>query len=78
MKQTLDELKKSQSEYAFKLSRIMRDLSIDILQWENSKNENVALYRGIADKINYAYTKLGEAADYFKEDSKTVSVWKIK
>jgi hypothetical protein len=57
----LKELDSSQNDYAFKLSRVMRDLQIDLMQWESSKESNSKLFKATAGKIQYAYEKLEEA-----------------
>lgn len=75
---TINELDSNQSDYAFKLSRVMRDLKVDIMQWDSAKNANVTLFRNTATKIKYSYDKLGEANTHFKQNTATVNVLRIK
>lgn len=75
---TIKELDNNQSDYAFKLSRVMRDLKIDIMQWESAKGMNSKLFANTATKIKYAYEKLEEANSYFRQKTRSVSIWRIK
>lgn len=75
---TIRELDSNQSDYAFKLSRVMRDLKVDIMQWDSAKNVNATLFRSTATKIQYAYQKLEEVNLHFKQNTTTVNVLRIK
>jgi len=75
---TIKELDSNQSDYAFKLSRVTRDLKVEIMQWDSAKGANSKLFKNTATKISYAYDKLEEANLHFRQNTKSVSVWRIK
>ena len=75
---TAKELNSNQNDYAFKLSRVIRDLNIELIQWDNAKRVNADLFRNTAETIKHAYDKLLEANVYFKIETKTVNILRIK
>ena len=75
---TSTELDKSQSDYAFKLSKIVSDLKLEIMQWDSSKGFYSSVFSGTATKIKDAYDKLEEAKLHFESNTKTVSVFRLK
>ena len=72
------ELETNQSDYAFKLSSVMRDLKIHVVQWDNAKRANAGLFKSIAKNMGSAYKKLEEVRIHFKDDTKTVGVFSIR
>lgn len=75
---TAKELDKSQSDYAFKLSKVVSDLKLEVIQWDSAKGFYSTVFKSSATKINDAYDKLVESKLHFQKNTKTVGVFRIK
>lgn len=75
---TAHELDLNQSDYAFKISRVIRDLNVELIQWDNAKKVNAGLFRSIATTTKDSYQKLQEVNLYFKNETRTSNIFRIK
>jgi hypothetical protein len=75
---TGNELKKKKNDYAFSLSKVMRDLKLILIQWKAAKETNCSLFQHIIENMNTSYIKLDEASSYFKNDTKSVGLFRLK
>ncbi len=76
---TAEELTRNiNNEYAFQMSAILQQLRIIDLKWRTNIDGNSRLFADTATSINNSYASLINAKQYFEQDTKVKSIFKVR